>query len=93
MAQLITPQGPPESLNLPWSWCALCQRVYVTGTCRVIRFQADSLHPHPATLKLCPYEDCSASTTRDGWQWATLQLQHPDYPVIPERNVVYVRSV
>jgi hypothetical protein len=92
MAQLMISQGTSEGLDLPWSWCARCHRAYVTGTCREIRFTSDSLHPHPATLKLCPYDDCSGSTTSDGWQWATLQLQHPDYPVIPKRDVIYARS-
>ena len=48
--------------------------------------------PHPATLTLCPYLDCSASALRDGWRWATIQGEHPDHPLQPERNVVYVRG-
>jgi hypothetical protein len=86
-----TPQPTSPGLRLPWAWCARCQRVYVADTCRVIRFEADALHPHPATLRLCPYSDCSASTERDGWLWATIQEEHLEYPVIPERNVVYAR--
>jgi hypothetical protein len=78
-------------LGLPWSWCAHCERAYVTGTSRVVRFDADALHPHPATLYLCPYGDCSASTNRDRWLWATIQQEHQEYPVVPERIVVYAR--
>ena len=78
-------------LGLPWAWCAHCERAYVTGTSRVVQFDPDALHPHPATLHLCPYGDCSASTNRDGWLWATIQQEHQEYPVVPERNVVYAR--
>jgi hypothetical protein len=78
-----------HGLRQPWSWCARCQRAYVTGTYRVVRFDADALHPHPATLHLCHYTDCSASTKRDGWLWATIQEQHPEYPIVPEQDVVY----
>jgi hypothetical protein len=53
--------------------------------------EAAALHPHPATLKLCPYVDCGASAIRHGWQWATSRREHPDYAAIPERNVVYAR--
>jgi hypothetical protein len=84
-------QQPSHGLRLPWSWCTRCQRAYLTGTGRIVRFDADALHPHPATLHLCPYGDCNASTKRDGWLWATIQEQHPEYPTIPERNVVYAR--
>lgn len=91
MAYDMTPQRTPDGLRLSWSWCTHCQRAYVTRTCRIIRFTPDALHPHPATLKLCPYDDCSGSMARDGWLWTTLQMEHPDYPAQPERNVVYVR--
>jgi hypothetical protein len=91
MAYDTITQRAPDGLGLPWSWCCRCQRTYLSGTCRVRRFTSDALHPHPATLKLCPYDDCSGSMTRDGWLWATVQLEHPEYPAQPERNVVYAR--
>ena len=91
MEHRTTLQQATHDLRLSWSWCTRCQRTYVSGTCRVVRFEADALHPHPATLYLCPYVDCRGSTKRDAWLWATLQLEHPEYPAIPERNVVYVR--
>ena len=50
-----------------------------------------ALHPYPATLTLCPYLDCRANATRDAWRWATIQREHPDYPVRPELNVIYRR--
>ena len=87
------PQRPSTGLQLPWSWCARCQRAYVHGTYRVMRFRGDARHPHPTTRKLCPYSDCSGSATRDGWLWSTIQREHPDYPEQPERNVVYTRAV
>jgi len=80
-----------HELQPSWSWCARCQRAYVMGMHRVVGFAADALHPRPATLHLCPYADCSASTNRDGWLWATLKLEHPEYPTIPERSRVYPR--
>lgn len=83
---------PSNGIDLMWSWCAHCERAYETGTCRLIPFAADSLHPHPTTLHLCPYSDCSASTLRDGWRWATIQHEYPEYPLQPERNVVYPRG-
>ena len=83
--------GSSDNLRLQWSWCARCHRVYLTGTGRVIRFRADALYPHPATLTLCPYPDCSASASRDAWRWATIQREHPEYPVRPERNMFYPR--
>jgi hypothetical protein len=84
-------QRSVNGLQLPWSWCGRCQRAYVTGTGRTIRFDADALHPHPTTLHLCPYDDCRGKTNRDEWLWATLLLEHPEYPTTPERNVVYAR--
>jgi hypothetical protein len=42
-------------------------------------------------LKLCPYDGCYGNTARHAWQWSTLRVQHPEYPAIPERNVVYAR--
>lgn len=80
-----------DNLRLPWFWCARCHRAYLAGTGRVIQFRADGLHPHPAMLTLCPYFDCSASATREGWRWTTIQSEHPEYPVRPELDVVYLR--
>lgn len=84
----LSPQAS-TGLHVPWSWCSRCQRTYMSNTCRVVTFASNALHPHPATLKLCPYADCSGSTIRDGWLWTTVRLQHPQYPAVPERNVVY----
>ena len=92
MLQSTLPQGASQGLPVRWSWCAQCQRTYMTGTCRLVHFGADALHPHPATLHLCPYTDCYGSTARDGWLWSTLRHEHPAYPLIPERGVVYLRS-
>ncbi len=91
MVQHKLPQGQSDRLRLSWSWCARCHRAYVTGTGRVIRFTPDALHPHPATLSLCPYPDCRGSTARDGWLWSTIRLHHAEYPATPERNVIYAR--
>jgi hypothetical protein len=92
MAYNMIESPTSQGLHLPWSWCSRCQRAYVTGTCRLVRFSPDAIHPHPTTLKLCPYDDCSGSTTRDGWLWETILMQHPQHPVTPERNVIYARA-
>jgi hypothetical protein len=63
----------------------------MSGTYRLISFAPNSLNPNPARLKLCPYDGCEGNTARHGWQWSTIRLQHPEYPAIPERNVIYVR--
>jgi hypothetical protein len=91
MRDQLAPPVTASGIHIPWSWCARCQRTYALGTYRIIRFAADALHPHPTTLKLCPYTDCSASTTRDGWHWATIQREHADYPAIPEYDKRYAR--
>ena len=83
--------GSSDNLRLPSFWCAHCHRAYLAGTGRVIRFRADGLHPHPDALRLCPYFDCSASATHEGWRWTTIQNEHPEYPVQPELNVIYLR--
>jgi hypothetical protein len=80
-----------DALHIPRSWCGHCQRGYLTGTYRLIWFASNPLNPRPATLKLCPFADCDGNTARHSWQWSTIRLQHPEYPVIPERNVIYVR--
>jgi hypothetical protein len=82
---------PSAAVDVPWTWCARCQRVHATRNARVVRFQSDALHAHPAILKLCPYFDCGGSTVRYGWRWETLRQQHPDYPATPELGVVYAR--
>jgi hypothetical protein len=80
-----------DNLHLPWCWCARCHRAYLIGTGRVIQFRAEGLHPHPATWTLCSYSDCNASATREGWRWATIRHEHPEYPARPERDVIYLR--
>jgi hypothetical protein len=80
-----------DRLHVPWFWCGHCQRASLVGTERLIRFTADALHVHPSILTLCPYSDCNANVGRNGWRWATIQVDHPEYPVIPEQGVVYKR--
>ena len=91
MEDRTTPAGRSAGMQLPWTWCARCHRAYLAGASRVVGFTSDALHPHPATLTLCPYLDCGVSTTRHGWRWATIRQEHPDYPAMPERDVIYVR--
>ena len=91
MEHSIASISPSVGIEPPWTWCGRCQRVHVVGDARVVRFISDALHPHPATLMLCPYFDCGVSTTRHSWRWATIQREHPEYPARPERDVIYVR--
>lgn len=86
----LAPLSRGGSIELPWTWCARCQRVHRTGETRGVTFTADALHPHPATLQLCPYFDCSANIRLHGWHWAIIRQQHPEYPTKPERDVIYI---
>lgn len=78
-------------LEPPWTWCARCQRTFIAGSARIVRFTSDALHSFPATLTLCPYFDCGVSTTRHGWRWETIRSAHPDYPHTPKPGAIYVR--
>lgn len=80
---------PFASMQPVWSWCGHCQRAYHTSASRMIAFRSDALHPHPATLKLCPYRDCGASIARYQWPWANVLLNHPDYPATPSLDTIY----
>lgn len=91
MEHLTHPFAPSPGLQIPWIWCDRCQRASMVGTSRIVRFTPDALHPHPVTLTLCSYFDCPASTAAHSWRWKTIQLEHPDYPEAPTRNVVYIR--
>lgn len=78
-----------DTLLLPWSWCRSCQRAFVKGTYRSVRVAATLRHPQRSLLRLCPYQDCWGHILRDSCPWATIRENHPDYPVEPERHVVY----
>jgi hypothetical protein len=82
---------PSTGIGMSWTWCAHCQRAYVTGASRRIRFTSDALNPHPTNLTLCPYFDCSANANRYGWQWGTIRQEHPEYPVTPKQGQIYAR--
>mgnify|MGYP000022255079 CR=1 FL=1 len=88
MSQPLSPASF-DGLQVPWSWCGHCQRAYHTGANRTIAFRPDALHPHPATLKLCPYGDCGAGIARYQWPWANLRLRHSDYPTTPMHDTIY----
>ena len=85
------PLQPSASVEPPWTWCARCHRAYAAGSARMIRFTPEALHPHPADLALCPYFDCGVSAKQHGWRWATIRLEHPEFPATPSRDVVYMR--
>lgn len=91
MEQNTQPLRPFVGAEPPWTWCAQCQRAHVHGSARIVQFASDALHPHPATLSLCPYFDCGVGTARHGWRWMTIQREHPDYPVTPKQGVIYAR--
>ena len=67
--------GAKESVYL---WCLHCERAYRRGECR----EVDG-------LQMCPYEGCNGDTVMDGWSWGSVREQHPDYPVIPAKGVLY----
>lgn len=80
-----------DDLQLPWLWCARCQRAYASGTCRVLYTARTALSRRALLMKLCRDDDCSGSATRDRWRWETTRCQHPEYPKRPERYHVYAR--
>lgn len=59
-------------------WCLHCERTYRRGEYRLVR-----------DLQMCPYPDCSGDTVIDGWDWAKVREELPQYPEVPEHNVVY----
>ena len=87
------PSNISDGLQVEWTWCAQCQRADVLGRYRLIHFVAGRLHRNPATLRLCSYSDCGANVSRDGWRWTTFRFEHPEYPVTPERDVIYQRQL
>jgi hypothetical protein len=60
-----------------YKWCLHCERVYEDGKYRLIN-----------GLKYCPYDDCDGDTFLDGWDWEKIRSVN-DYPVRPEKNIVY----
>lgn len=63
-------------------WCLHCERVYVAGSFRNGRGAWRG-------LRLCPYDDCDGSVFADSFPWAGIRAGVPEYPVEPERGVMY----
>ncbi|MBA7691012.1 hypothetical protein ES703_99550 [subsurface metagenome] len=59
-------------------WCLHCERAYEYGKYRL-----------KGWFQMCPYSGCDGDTVLDAWQWECLREIHPEYPVVPEMEVVY----
>jgi len=67
-----------EGKRSDYLWCLHCERTYKRGEFRSV-----------GGLQMCPYDDCDGSTVLDGWDWAQIRDNHPEYPEVPEGGVVY----
>lgn len=67
-----------EEKRSDYLWCLHCERIYLRGEYR----DEDG-------FQMCPYDDCDGSTVLDGWDWEEIRDDHPEYPKIPERGIVY----
>jgi hypothetical protein len=64
-----------------WVWCLHCERVYKPEE---VRYDPDT------DLFMCFYPDCGGDAVMDAFSYEqSREVNHPDYPVIPERGVVY----
>lgn len=46
--------------------------------------------PDSEPYEMCPYEDCDGvADEHDRTDWEVVREHHPEYPVVPERGVVY----
>ena len=89
MSNPLQPQPHSNGIQVPWSWCARCHRAYITGTYRIVHVASTSRNQNSNALKLCPYFDCSGSSTTDRWRWDTIRERHPQYPEYPQLYVLY----
>lgn len=64
-----------------WVWCLHCERVYKPDE---IRYDPDT------DLFMCFYPDCNGDAVTDAFSYETFgKANHPEYPVIPEKGIVY----
>jgi hypothetical protein len=67
-----------EPVRDEWRWCLHCGRCYPAGEYRAV-----------GGGHLCPYPDCDGDAEFDGMPWSQHRAYHPEYPMLPERNVRY----
>lgn len=64
-----------------WVWCLHCERVYKIED---IRYDDEQ------DLFMCFYPDCNGDAVTDAFSYETdAKVNHPEYPVIPEKGVIY----
>jgi hypothetical protein len=62
-----------------WLWCLHCERCYQLKDMRQV-----------GEYQLCHYEDCDGDTVMDGWNYDEFrETAHPEWPEIPQMDVVY----
>jgi hypothetical protein len=89
MSQPIRAIPGTGGLQPTWSWCAACQRAYITGTYRLVRLADPRSGLPERVLKLCPYVTCGGSATNDRWRWSSIRERHPEFPEFPQMYVRY----
>ena len=60
-------------------WFLHCERTYKRGEFRKLN-----------ELQMCPYEGCDGDTVIDAINWDEIREIHPNYPVIPIEDVIYL---
>lgn len=92
-----------ESEN-KYMWCLHCNRTYKNGESRKVPenwdeedikfFRKQKLSEVEIVimkepLEMCPYEGCSGDIVWDSFSWETILERHPEYPVIPVKDIIY----
>lgn len=71
-----------------WWWCLHCERCYQDGD---KRFGVGQVPVFEGMFLAdpCPYLDCDGNQLMDRWAWDEVREDHPHYPKVPQRAVVY----
>lgn len=67
-----------EKRRSKYFWCSHCERTYKDSEFRKV-----------GELQMCHYPDCDGDALGDAHDWAAVWNAHPEYPEVPEPNVIY----
>jgi DNA-binding CsgD family transcriptional regulator len=76
--------------------CWKCKRAYPKDDYRMRSFEpivVDHVVIEREDEEACAYEDCKGKHTEDVIGWSRVREEHPEYPEIPEKGVVYQTKV
>lgn len=81
----------PELGKSEYKWCLHCERTYKWDEFRHKKMEPFIVNhvKYEPEFYLCPYPDCNGNYYGDGWDWDYMREHHPEYPEIPEHDVVY----